>query len=96
MSVLPRIGVMVDRDRAPEELAAFAAGVQEAGADDLWVVEDLGWTGSISAAAIALAATEQRPDRDDRLLEQGQLAGRLGADLAHPLGHAVSQPRRRR
>jgi 5,10-methylenetetrahydromethanopterin reductase len=49
---------MFDRDRAPEELAAFAAGVQQAGADDLWVVEDLGWAGSISSAAIALAATE--------------------------------------
>ncbi|GAA3345910.1 LLM class flavin-dependent oxidoreductase [Amorphoplanes nipponensis] len=55
----PRIGVMFDRDRAPEELAGFAAAVQEAGADDLWVVEDLGWAGSISAAAIALAATDR-------------------------------------
>jgi 5,10-methylenetetrahydromethanopterin reductase len=49
---------MFDRDRAPEELAAFAAAVQEAGADDLWVVEDLGWAGSISSAAVALAATD--------------------------------------
>src|SRR4051812_3360046 len=55
----PRIGVMFDRDRAPEELAGFAAGVQEAGADDLWVVEDLGWAGSISAAAVALGATDR-------------------------------------
>lgn len=53
----PRVGVMFDRDQPPEALAAFAAGVEEAGADDLWVVEDLGWAGSISSAAIALAAT---------------------------------------
>ena len=48
---------MFDRDRPPEELPAFAASVEDAGADDLWVVEDLGWSGSISAAALALAAT---------------------------------------
>lgn len=48
---------MFDRDRPPEELPAFAAALDERGADDLWVVEDLGWTGSISAAAAALAAT---------------------------------------
>ena len=55
----PRVGFIFDRDRAPEELAGFAAGLEEAGADDLWVVEDLGWAGSISAAAVALAATDR-------------------------------------
>ena len=48
---------MFDRGRPPEELAGYAALLEELGADDLWVVEDLGWTGSISAAAVALAAT---------------------------------------
>jgi 5,10-methylenetetrahydromethanopterin reductase len=55
----PRIGFMFDRDRAPEELAAFATALEELGADDLWVVEDLGWAGSISATATALAATRR-------------------------------------
>jgi len=55
----PRIGFMFDRGRPPEELAAFAAELEEYGADDLWVVEDLGWAGSISAAALALAATRR-------------------------------------
>lgn len=55
---MSRIGFMFDRDRQPEELAGFAAGLQEAGADDLWVVEDLGWAGSISSTAVALAASE--------------------------------------
>src|SRR5262245_28167612 len=54
-----RIGFMFDRDRAPEELPGFAAELDELGADDLWVVEDLGWAGSISAAAVALAATRR-------------------------------------
>ena len=50
---------MFDRDRAPEELPAFATLLEEYGSDDLWVVEDLGWAGSISATALALAATRQ-------------------------------------
>ncbi|WP_433378134.1 LLM class flavin-dependent oxidoreductase [Actinoplanes sp. CA-142083] len=54
-----RIGFMFDRGRAPEELTGFAAELEAMGADDLWVVEDLGWTGSISSAALALAATER-------------------------------------
>jgi 5,10-methylenetetrahydromethanopterin reductase len=56
---MPRIGVMFDRDISPEELPGFARALDEAGADDLWVVEDLGWTGGVSAAAIALAATSR-------------------------------------
>src|SRR3954468_15680920 len=48
---------MFDRGRSPEELTGFASLLEELGADDLWVVEDLGWTGSISAAALALGAT---------------------------------------
>jgi 5,10-methylenetetrahydromethanopterin reductase len=54
-----RIGFMFDRDRAPEELAGYAALLDEAGADDLWVVEDLGWAGSIASTALALAATRR-------------------------------------
>jgi alkanesulfonate monooxygenase SsuD/methylene tetrahydromethanopterin reductase-like flavin-dependent oxidoreductase (luciferase family) len=50
---------MFDRGRPPEELTGFAAELEAMGADDLWVVEDLGWTGSISSAALALAATER-------------------------------------
>lgn len=50
---------MFDRGRAPEELTGFAALLEEIGADDLWVVEDLGWAGSMSATAFALAATSR-------------------------------------
>jgi len=55
----PRIGFMFDRERAPEELPGFARALDESGADDLWVVEDLGWAGSISSVALALAATRR-------------------------------------
>lgn len=98
----PRIGVMFDRDRAPEELAAFAAGAEEAGADDLWVVEDLTWAGSISSAAIALAATERlrvgigiapAALRNPTLLamELATLARAYPGRLVPGLGHGVAE-----
>jgi 5,10-methylenetetrahydromethanopterin reductase len=97
-----RIGVMFDRDNPPEELAAFAAGVEQAGADDLWVVEDLGWAGSISSAAIALAATERLRVgigiapvalRNPALLamELATLARAYPGRLVAGLGHGVAE-----
>ncbi|WP_055591345.1 LLM class flavin-dependent oxidoreductase [Streptacidiphilus griseoplanus] len=56
---LPRLGVMFDRDRAPEELTGFAAALEDLGVDELWVVEDLPWGGSIASAAAALGATRR-------------------------------------
>ncbi len=56
---MERIGVMFDRAGRPEDLTSYAAAVEAAGADDLWVVEDLSWAGGISSAALALAATER-------------------------------------
>ncbi len=52
-----RIGVMYDRDLPPEGLADFARQVEAGGADELWLVEDLRWAGSIASAATALAVT---------------------------------------
>lgn len=52
-----RIGVMFDRERRPEELAASAQEMEAAGVDDFWVVEDLAWAGSVASAALALGAT---------------------------------------
>jgi len=98
----PRIGVMFDRDQAPEDLAAFAAGAEEAGADDLWVVEDLGWAGSISSATIALAATDHlrvgigiapAALRNPALLamEVATLARAYPGRLVPGLGHGVAE-----
>jgi alkanesulfonate monooxygenase SsuD/methylene tetrahydromethanopterin reductase-like flavin-dependent oxidoreductase (luciferase family) len=52
-----RIGVMFDREWDPAGLAGFARGAEQAGVDEVWVVEDLGWNGGVSAAAVALGAT---------------------------------------
>ncbi len=98
----PRIGFLFDRDRPPEELPGFAAALQEAGADDLWVVEDLGWAGSVSAAALALAATDGLrvgigiapvPLRNPALLamELATLARVHPGRLVAGLGHGVTE-----
>jgi alkanesulfonate monooxygenase SsuD/methylene tetrahydromethanopterin reductase-like flavin-dependent oxidoreductase (luciferase family) len=55
-----RLGVMIDRSLAPKQLLPLV-GLCEAApsVDDVWVVEDLSWSGAISAAATALAATHR-------------------------------------
>lgn len=93
-----RVGVMYDRSRPPEDLAGFARALESAGADDLWVVEDLRWAGAVASAATALAATERlrvgigispAPLRNPALLamEIGTLArlypGRIVAGVGH-------------
>ncbi|GIF15063.1 N5,N10-methylene tetrahydromethanopterin reductase [Actinoplanes teichomyceticus] len=93
---------MFDRDLSPEDLQTFAVAVEEAGADDLWVVEDLGWAGSISAAALALAATSRirvgigitpAPLRSPALLamELATLARVYPGRLVAGLGHGVPE-----
>jgi len=52
-----RLGVMFDRDLPPEELTAWCREL-DGRVDDIWVVEDLGWAGGMTSAALALAATE--------------------------------------
>ncbi|GII01890.1 LLM class flavin-dependent oxidoreductase [Planobispora takensis] len=98
-----RLGVMFDRDLPPEDLVPFARrldGVTQV--DDLWVVEDLGWTGSISSAATALAVTERlrvgigitpAPLRNPALLamELGNLARVHPHRLAAGIGHGVQE-----
>ncbi|GAA4063482.1 LLM class flavin-dependent oxidoreductase [Nonomuraea soli] len=94
-----RIGVMFDRDLAPEQLIPYARALDAMPrVDDLWVVEDLGWTGGLTSAATALAVTGRlrvglgiapAPLRNPALLamELGNLArlhpGRLVAGIGH-------------
>ena len=91
---------MFDRDLPPELLPGFAQEIEALGADDLWVVEDLGWTGAISAAATALAATSgirvcigitPAPLRNPVLLamELANLARLYPGRLAAGIGHGV-------
>ncbi len=52
-------GVMFRRDWAPDHLINFARAVEQAGFDELWVVEDLGFCGGFAQAVAALAVTER-------------------------------------
>jgi alkanesulfonate monooxygenase SsuD/methylene tetrahydromethanopterin reductase-like flavin-dependent oxidoreductase (luciferase family) len=100
--VTKRIGVMYDRDLPPEKLAEFARSVERAGADDLWVVEDLEWAGAVSSAALALAATDRlrlgigitpAPLRNPSLLamELATLARVFPGRLVAGIGHGVPE-----
>ena len=95
-----RLGVMFDRGLPPEELVPFARDVERWGADDLWLVEDLTWAGSIASAATALAATERlrvgigicpAPLRNPAMLamEFATLARLHPGRLAAGVGHGV-------
>ncbi|MDH6514375.1 alkanesulfonate monooxygenase SsuD/methylene tetrahydromethanopterin reductase-like flavin-dependent oxidoreductase (luciferase family) [Streptomyces sp. SAI-208] len=97
-----RIGVMYDRDWAPEGLPEFARQAEALGVDDLWVVEDLGWNGGVSAAAVALGATERirvgigiapAPLRSPALLamELATLARVFPGRLVAGIGHGVQE-----
>lgn len=101
-----RLGVMFDRDLPPEQLVPFAKTLDETSVDDLWVVEDLGWTGGVSSAATALAVTSRlrvgigitpAPLRNPMLLamELANLArlhpGRLAAGIGHGVGAWMEQ-----
>lgn len=97
-----RIGVMYDRDWAPEGLPGFARRAEALGVDDLWVVEDLGWNGGVSAAAVALGATQRlrvglgiapAPLRSPALLamELATLARVFPGRLVAGIGHGVRE-----
>lgn len=51
------LGIMFRREHAPETLPDFARSTENAGFDELWVVEDCFYTSGIAAAATALACT---------------------------------------
>jgi alkanesulfonate monooxygenase SsuD/methylene tetrahydromethanopterin reductase-like flavin-dependent oxidoreductase (luciferase family) len=59
MSTEPALGVMFRCQYPPERLPEFARTAEEAGLDELWVVEDCFFNGGISAAAVALAVTDR-------------------------------------
>ncbi len=52
------LGIMFRREHAPEKLPGFARRAEEAGFDELWVVEDCFYGSGIASAAVALACTD--------------------------------------
>jgi alkanesulfonate monooxygenase SsuD/methylene tetrahydromethanopterin reductase-like flavin-dependent oxidoreductase (luciferase family) len=94
------LGVMFDRDRPPEQLRQAVQYCETAGADEFWVVEDLGWAGGVSSATAALADTSRIrvgigicpvPLRNPALLamELAFLARRHPGRLLPGVGHGV-------
>jgi 5,10-methylenetetrahydromethanopterin reductase len=93
---------MYDRAWEPEGLPGFARAVEALGVEELWVVEDLGWTGAMSSAAAALSATERlrvgigiapAPLRNPALLamELAALARMFPGRLTAGIGHGVTE-----
>jgi 5,10-methylenetetrahydromethanopterin reductase len=96
-----RIGVMYDCALPPRGLAEFARASENVGVDELWVVEDLGYAGAVSAATAALAATgcirvgigiAPAPLRNPALLamELAAMAGMFPRRLIAGIGHGVA------
>jgi 5,10-methylenetetrahydromethanopterin reductase len=52
------LGIMFRREHAPENLPSFARRAEEAGFDELWVVEDCFYSSGIASATTALACTD--------------------------------------
>ena len=52
------LGIMFRREHAPEKLPDFARKTEDAGFDELWVVEDCFYGSGIASAATALACTD--------------------------------------
>jgi 5,10-methylenetetrahydromethanopterin reductase len=53
------LGIMFRREHAPEDLPDFTRQAEEAGFDELWLVEDCFYGSGIASAAIALASTNR-------------------------------------
>lgn len=102
----PSIGLMFFRDYAPETLPAYARMVEQSGLDELWIVEDCFYNGGISAASVALSATERitvgigilpavARNAAYTAMELATLArifpGRLQAGLGHGFGGWIEQ-----
>lgn len=52
-------GIMFRRQKPPEELMDYASVVEDAGFDEIWLVEDCFYAGGLTSAAVVLTHTEQ-------------------------------------
>jgi alkanesulfonate monooxygenase SsuD/methylene tetrahydromethanopterin reductase-like flavin-dependent oxidoreductase (luciferase family) len=59
MDPQPAVGLILGSHIPPERIRSVARQAEEGGFDELWLAEDYFFTGGVSGAAIALAATER-------------------------------------
>src|SRR2546429_838110 len=57
----PAVGLALGTAIPPERIREAAAASERLGYDELWLLEDYFFTGGISAATVALSATERIP-----------------------------------
>jgi alkanesulfonate monooxygenase SsuD/methylene tetrahydromethanopterin reductase-like flavin-dependent oxidoreductase (luciferase family) len=57
VTLIPRIGLVIRPEWPPEQLRGYAAAVEAAGLDEVWLWEDCFFSGGVAAASAALAAT---------------------------------------
>lgn len=58
-SATKNVGIMLPRDLPASEVLDFARRAEDAGFDEVWVVEDLGYRGGVAQAASVLAVTSR-------------------------------------
>jgi len=58
-AVLPRLGIVYDREFPAGSVVDYARRAETAGLDEVWFIEDCFFTGGVSLSAAALAATER-------------------------------------
>ena len=61
MSPERTVGVMLPREVPPADVTRVARAAEDAGFDELWVVEDCFYTGGLTTATLALTATGGMP-----------------------------------
>lgn len=52
------VGVLFDRSHRPTDLPRFVQEAERMGLDDVWLVEDVGWAGSVAQTATALCHSQ--------------------------------------
>ncbi|WP_336921593.1 LLM class flavin-dependent oxidoreductase [Aquipuribacter sp. SD81] len=95
------VGVMLPREVPPGDVVRVARACEAAGFDEVWVVEDCFFTGGVSTAALALAATEHvvvgigilpavARNAAFAAMELATLAGAFPGRVHAGLGHGVA------
>lgn len=101
MSPERTVGVMLPREVPPADVTRVARAAEDAGFDELWVVEDCFFTGGLTTATLALAATDRisvglgilpalARNAAFTAMELATLAGAFPGRLHAGIGHGVT------